>query len=307
MNNVQPTDPLNEFINLSPMAVYKTGEIDGVEIYSRRGIIDRVKKEVEYSPITIKIKNAIYKGIHSGNIKIGYTKEGKRGLVKRRVKAWARHRLNLDSPGIEFGWYSIPAHQIAIVLDDNVDILGQPLYNVPSILSHELCHMAAFESPNNYLSTMMESELYPYYYHVLSHFDSRTKDISKVELVKLIKYLTDNCEGSKQFTPFRTIYGFWRNYFSNIEQNEKSLDDLTLRFLSPHIYFMMEKKSSEMKNNAIISIKSLYYGYDKLGVNARKYTTPYQELRCTSEVMCILNQFKQKPEVVRLINSIDMG
>ena len=143
---------IQELADLAPLGLDVVGEIEGIKIYGNEKIRDTVKDWISYSPATKNIKNSINEGIDSGKILVGYTTRYFISHLFRRVAKWTTH---IFDEGTILGWYSPKVNRIVILLDMNVNIIGNQLRSIPPILSHELCHMAAGDNISLYHSSTM--------------------------------------------------------------------------------------------------------------------------------------------------------
>jgi len=290
---------LNEVFEFLPKNLVNIGSFHGEQIYSNDKIINISLDWMRRSKITSPIAEKIKEGISKGAILIGYANNNKLAFIFRRIGG----AIKPKSTSI-LGKYSSQEQKLAILLDENVDMLGRAVREIPTTVTHELIHMASNYNTKLYLSTTLRPLLLPFYKRFFNKVASKTSNIPDNILSKAIIDLSMYSENLSSPPDMGYVFSIWANYFENIYPEEKSkniFNNLSTIFLMIH----GSNLNSTQKDVARTVFKKYCETYKDIGYsNVCSWTTPGQELVYTSEVIGVTNQWKLSSNVARLINSI---
>lgn len=314
--NKQETNEAFEFL---PKWLELYGYVTDDPVYSNETITSASLDWIRKSHITSPIASKIEEGLDTRRIMIGYTKPGiynfliKRMKFKLREKHFLSSDVFISSSEDVLGIYGKSTNTLAILLDPSkVSIFGKALTNVPSILAHELCHMAACTNTSKYLN-IMKSSLIDFYkmwiknvfeYHKIEY---DTKKLNDSNIRKLIDDLTITYEGGDFYSTEKGLL-IWIRIFEIFLKDDEEIKKCVKSVSIPFYYFMIDYKDVDSKQNIIDCVRILSKTYKDVGINGvLGITTPSQEFLFTSEVVCVMNQFKLSPEAIKLIKNINMG
>jgi len=293
---------LNEFLDLIPTGLKQYGIADNEPIFSNEKIIDATLGWLEKSSITKPILPGIKKGIEARSILIGYENKSKLSFLSNRIKSFTGVSHGMHT----LGYFSPVDQKLVILLDDNVNILGKAITEIPSILAHELCHFAAFDKPKSFISTTLRSHLLPFYKNICYNLAPLTKNISDSILSKTIQTLIITGDASPQPNKVLDTINIWRLYIEHAYPKDE-VEPLIIRMALPYLYFINSDKVKNSSHRPLINetYKRYCMAYNKLGHDACKWTHAGQEFAFPSEIVAITSQWDIPSNVARLINMID--
>lgn len=293
---------LNEFFDLIPTGLKQYGVVDNESIYSNEKIIMSVLAWLEKSSITKPILSGIKKGIDTRSILIGYENKSKLSFLAKRIKSFTGTSHGMHT----LGYFSPVDKKLVILLDDNVNILGKAVTEIPSIIAHELCHFAAFDKPQSFISTTLRSHLLPFYKNICYNIAPLTKNISDSVLTKTIQTLIITGDASSQPHTVSDTINIWRSYIEHAYPKEKA-NPIIIRMALPYLYFINSAKVKSSSYRPLINdtYKRYCVAYSKLGQDACRWTQAGQEFAFPSEIVAITSQWDVPSSVARLINMID--
>lgn len=312
------TETLNELFELSPVNLSFYGSTEGIEIFSNEKILNTVKTYIYHSPSIKAIYNKVVEGMDNKRILIGYVDKSKLNFVRRRALSKINIRYepvwkNLGPsfyPGITYGWFSGKDNNISIILDNNVDVFGKSLRNIPSILIHEMFHMQAFNNPE--LMFSKNKDVFVKFYRTfLKNIDSRFNMIISEDIENFIKNLIKN--ESNENTSVRLCIDAWSNLLSKCIPGEDS-KHMGFLICLPYLFLYTDRSNNlsiehytESKKYVRQIITIFHKAYESLGVNSSSYTTPCQEALFPSEILSIIQQVNPTPKTISSINSMDLS
>lgn len=290
---------LNEILELFPRDLSSIGTFHGEPIYSNDKIINVTLDWIRRSHITSSIAEKIKEGIIKKSILVGYANKSKLSFIFRRMGG-------VISPKKMFilGKYSHQEHKLAILLDENVDIFGRSLREIPSTMAHELIHMASNYNTKQYLSITINSILLPFYKKFFNMVAPNTIRIPDNILSKSIYNLSMYSENLSTPPDLPYVFSIWSDYLENGYEHDRVkniFNNISTIFLMIH----GSSLNSSQKNIAKAVFRRYCEAYKSLGYSdVCSWTTPGQEIVFTSEVVCVTNQWKLSNNVAKLINSI---
>jgi len=291
---------LNEFADLFPINLKSYGTILGVNVYSNENIVNFVKGWVGRSPITKKISKKIKEGIDRKQIIIGYEDTNKLKFILGRIKEFWK----ISDHKYILGYYSHLDEKLAIILDRNTSFFGKAIRDLPPILTHELCHMVAHIDTNNFLKYNMKDYILPFYSYSLSAICG--KKIPSKLIVETATDLAKTFERNWEIpeNPVIVAKHMWIPCFSRVETTDQATIHAT-QIMEPYrkyIYSGENTDESVVRNVVTEMVKA----YREIGLkDVLSYTIPCQEFLFCSEIICVTNQFKVRPPMIKLINSIN--
>jgi len=294
---------LQEIADFYPTSLELYGFVEGLPIHSNTSIEDRVIDWCYKSEFTKKIAPTIEKKIKNRTIIIGYLENKPLTWFWTKFKNWIHHTVFGTPRLIMNGYFSPDDDRIVILLDDNVNVMGTAVRNIPNKLVHELVHYIADANINKFLSVTTNKYLLPYYKSVLNRLDPNL-EVSDDDLRKaIIKIGIDN-EGINVNNPNIYLSGnTWYKLFLKYEDKSKSLKYMN-RLSFPYLQFIVGNLKKKYLNDAYQVLDCYYYGYLTLGFDAEDMTVPGQEFRFPSEVVAISNEYKLNDRIAQLINSM---
>lgn len=299
---------VNEAFELLPINLKIAGNIDGMNIYTNNKIQNYVRDWLTYSPITKKVAPKILEGIDKGVILLGYEDGSKRRFMKRQWRDFlvknfdAKYNDNFDKNYV--GYISTTEKKIAIVFDDNVNIRGRELIDVPHSLIHECLHLAALSSWKQFISTTMNPYLIPFYTNLFNNIEPKTKEIPARELSKAIINVSRISDHNFYNKPdMNKIYHAWTEYFKQHPDIDST--NLLMKCFSPYYKYSTNTLKNEYHKVAKQMVFKYSEAYRALGIkNVLELTVPCQEILFPSEIVCMTNEFKPSNIAVKLINSL---
>lgn len=296
---------LDEAFELLPKNLEKIGSSVGKPIYSNQKMAEKVFKWVERSNSTKQMSQKIRDGIYSKRIMIGYTDKGFFRFLAKKAGSWVMKNLTGSTVGSTVGWYSRTDGNIVISLSHRiVRITGRSIISIPSIITHELTHMAAFEN-NRMFFNEFKRDLVKYYSTIIEDQFNINLSNQLNEVEKLVARLLFDFE-TRMGIDDKVALNIWAQFFESIGYtNDDEIRSNVLIMTSPFLKTMGGRLKREYQLSAENVRNSLYRGYDSLGMNVRRVTEAYQELFYPSEIICILNQFKPTPGLVNVVNRLN--
>jgi hypothetical protein len=289
---------LEFFSDIGPKKLESIGEIDGVTIYSNQGLRDATKDWLSKSKITKKISDKLNEGIENKWILIGYKKSRMSSFLLYRLSQWTKHNLGLEK-GYILGWFSKSAKKIVVLMDDNINLSGRPINEIPPTLLHECIHMGSCVNNKLFLKLFL-NDLTNFYRIFLDRLDDEFKKVSDNDIKDAIKNISNISDGGNVYYA-TDIIRFWKKMIN--DNDLKNKDVLLMKIISPYHAYFSKTLPSKFSTYAKISQNCLYIAYSKFG-KTRPTEVAGQEVYIPSEVICILNQFEPNPKARKLIESI---
>lgn len=299
-------------VGLTPYTVFKNPELPPIEIYSSKLIEENVIKRVEQSDILKPIKDLVITGLNNRKIIVGYTNPSKFSFLYRKIKkifgyiqTWA------------LGVYDYHDDIIYIILDDNVNILGNAVFDISNIIVHELCHMAAYHNKKTKIfDSSLQTLLVPFYLNLIGKIISKDKNFSPK---KYSEYVNSNIkifisEFEKYFNKIESkaknnleqvedeAFEFWSNILPKIIPSFDELDGTEIAIEMMKSY----DKNYKRKSNTNID-KEILDSYKKIGSIIDVNSLLGQEVIFPSEIIAISNEKGLSPAIANCINKINMG
>jgi len=304
---------LNEFFDLMPFNLSVYGEAVGLPIRSSEKIVTAVKEFTYKHPITKSIAQKIEEGLDKKTIIVGYS-------VKPISFFWKRlkHYLNyLDfmfrggkisgKDIITLGFYDPASFKVIVLLDDNVNIIGKQIREIPVKLTHELCHYCADINFTTFLNNTMNDSLLPFYKKLLMDTAPKSEKINDSKIKESIKKLSQLNEGLamlKSHNP--ATFSVWARLLNNVYNKEDSIK-ITQFLAMPYYAFITDELKSTYIDQAMKSAINYYNSYDFIyGLDVKNTTIPGQEFRFPSEVTAVSNEFEIREDMLKVINSTPM-
>jgi hypothetical protein len=292
---------LNEFLDYSPLGLQLYFKDKNIKIMSSKKIENYTIDWCRKSRSTDQIIDKIEELIRRKKILIGY-------FENNGMFSYIKQKLGLDEDRSEYegllGCYESKLNTIWIILDHNTTIFGKAIKEIPSIITHELCHMIASEDTNNFLRYTTGPYLLPFYKEFLTTIEPK---IGKLKKGRMKSFVRDLCiiTDSRDYTGswFSDATSLYSELFSDagIQNSRQLAKALTSIYLTSKD----GKKSHYPLFYRKVS-KSLYSAYDILGYNTRNITYAYQEIIFPSEIVCRMNEFKPSNYVKAMINNLNI-
>jgi len=293
---------LQEIADFYPIGLSSYGSIEGLELFSSKSIEDRIIDWCYKSQFTKKIAPTIERKIRDGTIVVGYLNDKTTYWFWKKFKNWIHHTV-LGNPSLIInGYFSPDDNRIVILLDSNVNILGNAVRYIPNKLVHELVHYAANDNISRFLSVTMNKYLIPYYRTVITEI-SPDIGLNDNDLKSAIVRVTNDNEGL--YVNNANIYmsgNTWYKLFLRYKNKHDSLSIMNKMSL-PYLMFIVGSAKNKYKSLAYKVMDDYYDGYLHLGFDAEDLTIPGQEFRFPSEVVAIASENKLSNGVASLINS----
>jgi len=294
-------DQIEEFLDLAPIGLEVYGHIGGQPIYSNEKIINSVIGWLNKSNITKPITKSILEGIEKRTILIGYENRGKLSFLLRK---W-RQIKDTSSGTYVLGYFSSKDRKLVIMLDDNVSILGKALVEIPPVITHELCHFAAFNDIRSFVHMTANKFLLPFYNNLFEVMAPKVAHMDDRYLLKTILNLGIQNEENPLAYDMKNAVNIWRSYISQ-EYDTKETDQIILRMGLPLKLLLAGK----LKNSGNMGIAKQSYAthckaYSKMGQNVCKWSHVGQEFSYPSEIVSVLSQWQLSGLVAKLINNIN--
>lgn len=307
---------LNEFrfspVGLKPYVFYKNEifDISPIEIYSNEKIINRSIEMFKNSTITEPVIDLIIKGLNNKKIVIGYTNPSKlKYIYSKFQKIFGLKR----SWGV--GLYDKTFNKLFIILDDNVNIFGNIITDIPLIVAHELCHMAAYQNNKTKIfNKTAKSIIIPFYTSFFGNFFLNNENMDRETFKKLFKEeklnqtiidIIEKIELSKEILLLNKVISVsdnWNKFGEEVFGKEYS--DLGKKVTSLYMAKFWNKSTYDKKVWFNVQ-KSLFLAYKKIGKTLTNQDLG-QELIFISEVLATTNEDGFRSEVLNCIKKIDM-
>lgn len=298
-------------------------EVPPIEIFSSPQIQERAIAQFSESSILKPILKTVEQGIQNKRIIIGYTNPSKFNFLYNKIKLTFGIKKNYA-----LGFFHNLDNTVYIVLDDNVSLTGNTRYSIDSILSHELCHMAAKNyNKTNYIKNVIDDYMTFYFNYILNVVSKQFKfleaDVVVGVLVKKIKVVYDflvntlhhiydaNSTGNFSLSLnklFLSWFYFFADlfYYDNKLLNSDQINMLANSTVNLYADRFHGKKNYSTEKELENVENALTSAYFKLGL--RKITTYLgQEAVFPSEIIAIKNQYGMHQNIINSINKIDMG
>ena len=308
-------------VGLSPYTIYNSDfvNIPPIEIYSSKNIERRVLERVKESKITSDIADLIERGLNNKKIIVGYTNPSKFKFVYQKIKQLAGLKRDWG-----LGFYDKLDDVTYIILDDNINILGNSKFDLPLIIAHELCHMAAAQNnKTKIIESNMNNILLPFFSNCLLYLttnngdyyesygytkESFKKDIDVKELKNTIQKILNFIEISN--SPMNQDIVFkvsleWDKFNNKCFKQNDELNNLDLAYTYVSLYlenFLNIEANYDFEHLS----NSIKYAYKKIGIEIKNQVLG-QEFIYISEVLAISNENGFQSNVLKCIKKIDMG
>lgn len=271
-------------------------EFKPVPIYSSYKVEQKLIEIIENDRTTRPYTKILEKLIEEKKIIMGYMEPGKfRFLFKNALNI-----ISLITPikgsNAVLGWYIPKYDRIYIILDDNVDLIGNERFSISGVILHELCHMASYHSRATRFLTNNKKDINNFYNHFISEYIQYINN--KYNLDNSLKLTSDlNLIESTITNP---LHEYELNFFS-LNPQERTNEFLKIwsvlfndypkedriEYTKPLIHFAFNSRKSERD----IIHKILIDSYKKTqGVTSTIHSYVYQELMAPSEIIAISNQ-----------------
>lgn len=312
-------------VGLSPYTIYNSDfvNIPPIEIYSSKNIERRVLERVKESKITSDIADLIERGLNNKKIIVGYTNPSKFKFVYQKIKQLAGLKRDWG-----LGFYDKLDDVTYIILDDNINILGNSKFDLPLIIAHELCHMAAAQNnKTKIIESNMNNILLPFFSNLIIHIAENDEHIKELNinfkqllkenidiLIKCLKHISTKIEVN--YNPIDSKnYISGSNFLDNIEdiwdiyleKIFKKVDYISLQKIRQIILYSFEKKYIWGHTDInFLTDDAIKFSYKKIGINIGNQLIG-QEPVYISEVLAISNENGFQSNVLKCIKKIDMG
>lgn len=298
------TNEINEVFELMPLRLRPIGLIDGETIKSNDAIINTIKGMIKNSPSTKDFYSNLEMGIDSGTILIGYEDGSK---LKFLMSRW-RDKTHKDAKKGYVGYTSTKDHKIAIILDENVNIFGKAIRNIPHTLTHECLHLAAYQLWRQFMSANLKSKMVPFYKELFASFLPEFNSISDRELSKVILEISKMNDGVHYGKPdIQATFNMWYQLVRKVA-NEETADRTVLLAMVPYYKYYFKSLNPKFEKDVKTSLKSYMKAYQKIGVrNIFNLTIPNQEIIFPSEIICITDEYNPSSENVRVLRNLNFG
>lgn len=305
---------LNEVLDLAPLGLEEYDEIEGYVIYSSPKVTDEIKELSKINPETKMIHKAIWRGLDSKTILIGFTKSPLK-ILWRDLKSWLAYvdifgifSNKINSSSIEtMGFYSTINNKAVILLDPAVNIFGVKSRKIVPKITHELCHYAAHYNRKKFVSATMSKILLPFYKELFALSAPKSKDIPEKKLVKAIKDIADINERdiSKVKQVVSKTYEVWYKYLRNA-YSEYEAEYHAKLIIIPYVAFTLGKVEGGM--HLVIESMEYYYNAYKntFDIDAEVSSAVGQEFRLPSEVVAVVSEHNLDLKVAGMINKLPL-
>jgi len=307
---------LTELGELLPMDLELWGVAGGQPIHSSQKIVDKVKNWVSDSPFSKSISKKIHEGLDKKRILVGFERKGKLRFIWRRfTKRYPFTFPSFSKTKVEntVGYYVRDERTLVVVFDNNVNIVGRAIAELPPVFNHELCHFAFSTNINKALKQLMRPILLPFYKTYLGLLTPKTQNVDDKYLIETIIRLAKAFEPAFRPGIVKSLYNIWEDYVSKVSDDEKFNKTLLGLILLPYaadiIHLKMKKRERNLAKDSQTAFLKTYgsiFGVKGFELWGLGITTPGQEAIFPSEVVAVTNQFRLTPPVINLINSIDM-
>lgn len=308
-------------VGLVPYTIYNSDfvNIPPIEIYSSKNIERRVLERVKESNITSDIVDLIERGLNNKKLIVGYTNPSKFKFVYQKIRQLAGLKRDWG-----LGFYDKLDDVTYIILDDNANLFGNVKFDLPLIIAHELCHMAAAQnSKTKIIESNMNNILLPFFANCLLYLTTNNgetydsyeyskedykKDINLKELKNTISKIFNFIEISNVSINQKTLYKValdWDEYNNKVFKQNDELNNLDLSYTYMSLYL---EKFLNIESNYDFNhlFNSIVYGYKKIGIDIKNQVLG-QEFIYISEVLAISNENGFQSNVLKCIKKIDMG
>jgi len=291
---------LTEIMDLAPINLKPIGDIDGMSIYSNDKIQTHIKDWLTHSPTTKKVHKKLIEGIESKIILIGYENPSKSNFIKTR---WRDFREKDLAKGY-LGYTSVAESKIAIVFDENINMLGNAVKDIPHTVVHECLHLVALTMWKPYLMASMNKFLIPFFTSVFEQLDPKINKIPNRKLSEAIINVSRITDHNFHNRPdVNAVFGAWVNYLKLAPGVNAS--DIIVKAFAPYYKYGLKTLKPEFNKVAKEMVIVYNNAYKSIKVkDAIKQTLPCQEIFFPSEVVCIANQYKPSSTAVKLLNGL---
>lgn len=319
---------LMEF-KLSPLfntlVPYQSGNIkddlifnDQLIIYSSVYIEGIFKSKIDESNILKPIKKKLIECIDKKRILIGYSTPSKFAFYYNRIK----FTIGIKDSSV-LGHYVKYNETVYIILDDNVNVLGNEIRKIDVTLAHEMVHFAASQNNISFVKYSFKNFLMPYYVYII-------KESIKLLYDKYIKFKNNNLsslsktcsilinQNERKINSLDLVYNrsinIWTEYFNDNFSDVLSIDECN--DLASYLVYCYYKNFNDINQMNTIKLKksltphinsldSIFLkAYKNIGVDA--HTIPGQEILFPSEITSISNQNGLHKEMIDCINKIKL-
>lgn len=292
-----------EVAELYPIKLELYGIVEDTPIYSNKYIEDKVIEWLHKSDITKPVSDKLQRLIRDNTIIIGHTEPGIFNFFYKKFKNWINRTVLDKDASIVLGYYSPINRRIVILLDDNVNIFGSSIRNIPPKLIHELIHLIADTDIKKFLSSTLQSTLIPYYTSLVKNISNNEIVVSRTDMNKALIELSLDSEGVfVNNSNINTSANQWIRLLNKYTSKDKSISyvkDMSLPYLGNITQTLNSKYMKDVHKSTIC----YHNAYKDIGVKSIGITIPGQEFKFPSEVVSITNEFELKPKIIQLINN----
>jgi hypothetical protein len=294
---------LDEFVHLIPFNLSPIGIIDGTKIKSNERIENHVLNVLSSDKSISKIYKKIMEGMDKQIILIGYEDGGLFNFIGTRWRDF-NHR---DPKKGYAGYISVVDKQIAIVLDENVNLFGNVMRDLGPYLIHELTHLCSVMEWKTFMDINLKSVLIPFYKSIFNGISKNLRTLEEEDIsdaiIKVSKLNDSN------FTHQPNVIGtfnIWKKLFLTVTDPKNADLYLSLFYLPFRVITQNSSVSEPGMKKVYLNLLHLYEKtYDDMGVkNLLSFTTPGQEMIFPSEIICIFNSVNLNSGNIKLINSL---
>ena len=288
---------LTELFDYYPFKLKVYDTIMGQSIYSNKQIAESISKWILSSRISQPIAGKIIEAIENNIIIIGFEKNSKLLFFLSKL-------INFIDDTLVAGYYSKTDKKIVVLLDKNVNILGNAIKEIPPIINHEMVHLSADYNIKHFLK-----HHYRYlitFYKILCQKLTGIESIDNRLIIKLINSLSYN---------FETILGenadlnlakkIWTDFFKEVKNKECEKNANLV--LLPYMINIEKSKNKILNMIGYKNIADCYFdAYNEIDYTLESSKTLGQEALYPSEVICTINQSNLKTETIDCINSLNL-
>ena len=288
----------------------KTYDFDPDGSYDQIYVSEKINNEVLKSFNDIKsVKKTIEKMMKSGKLKIGYADDRVFSFFKNKFLYFFGMKNYYT-----LGYFSTKKNVIYVLLDDNINIFGNEIFDIKNTVIHELIHMSAANDPVNFYKTNVEifKKFYKEFFLNIIYFNvfnGPLIDLKKSEIKSYLNSISfDKCIEKYVLRNLMSVESLKSGYL-NIKKSNNSLFQTISEIYENILFIKLEdynlKSIKKAINNKInldgnyaINVDSqikdiIKLSYKNCGINSLNSVVK-QEMIYVSEIISVLYQYRPK-------------
>ncbi len=288
----------------------------GIDIYSSPKLEKLLIYFIENSNISSQIKSTITSLVLNKKIIMGYTNPGKFNFLYQKIKSL----FGIKATDAILGYYEPFENLVYVILDNSVNIFGNAMVEIDTVVIHELCHMAAYlNNKTSIIEKSFNKLLLPYYTYVIKNSWKSIYN-EEVQLDKnfilnlkktIYKLLKKNEQGYLSINDkIKNAYIIWKEFINSsvINSDKEKTERFVKSLLSVYMFNyegqnLFEKDKVTIVNNLDNITDIMVEAYKNIGTT-KVINVPGQEFLFPSEIIAVSNQYGIQSDIINSLNRL---